>query len=419
MIGMITLKKQDEKTLTLIILNAIIYIAYFLLIKKLYIIIELFVIFICIFLGIKNRKKVVTVFKKFCSDRKRIKNLEYYYITDDNKIIDLEKRKRTYNLFHEMTDNLAIFLILFLGAIFFLTFPFFKKLNCFILIFAILFGLTLFVFYGGAIAGIVYKYTTTIYVLIPVIGGAVYCFGYYIFFNRLVSFLPNFAQFAGYLACVLILYLILAYGFPAHVLRKLNSKTVLISSFTTIFAAFLSQILQFLYLRYYQNGHYPLTIDYIRKTVDLSKSLKKIILDNPSLINIFNSLFLKEASASLSSDINLLVTALTISYIIGALLVNKKIRKNKLKAKHIYRSIIKEKQPRYSDLIKCSFYGGEEYENLLLNNNLTLKVILKSEKGLEIPDVSWRKRFIAWYKKKSIFYQVYQMYQEFLQIYDK
>lgn len=407
-------KQQEENGLpALIVIILMIAIALFLFEKNQYIIIEISVILICIFFAIKNRKRAVTVFKKFCSDQNRIKDLEYYHITDDNKIIDLEKRKKTYNLFKDMTKYLSIFLFVIFSAIFFLILPFIKNLN--FLIFAFLFGLAFFIFYGGFIAGIVYKYTTTIYVLIPVIGGAVY----YIFLDRLVSFFPNFAKLAVYLLCVLILYLILAYGFPAHVLRKLNSKTVLISSFTTIFAAFSSQILQFIYIRFYQNEHYLLTSDSIRKTEDLSKSLKKIILDNPSLIKIFNSLFLEKVSWSLSSAINFSVTALTISYLVGALLVNIKIRENKLKAKNIYRTIIKEKQPQYRDLIRCSFYGGEEYENLLLNNDLTLKIILKNEKSLEIPDVSWKKRIIAWYKKKSIFYLLYQVFQEIRQIFDK
>jgi len=76
---------------------------------------------------------------------------------------------------------------------------------------------------------------------------------------------------------------------------------------------------------------------------------------------------------------SLIITALTTSYIVGGLIINWKIKKNKLRAKSIYRNLIKNGHPTYRVLIECSFYGGEEYENLLLNNDTTLKLIMENE----------------------------------------
>ncbi|HDT8034161.1 TPA: hypothetical protein RD657_002877 [Enterococcus faecalis] len=280
------------------------------------------------------------------------------------------------------------------------------------LITAIVISLITLVGYGGILASIVYKYTTTIYVAIPMISAIIY----FSFLDPLVSFLPDFAQLAGYLMTTIILYFILTYAFPAHILRKLNSKTILISSFTTILASFFSQILQFFFTSYFQNEHYLLTVEAVKETTDISEGLKSIILDNTELIDIINHFLLKEGSNLLASITGLIITALTISYIIGGLIINHRIRKNKLKAKSLYRELIKKEHPSYSVLIECSFYGGEEYENLLLNNNMTLKIIMENEAAIKIPDISRKTRLIAWWKRNSI---MYSTFNDIRQIFEK
>lgn len=404
--------KNSYSLLGMLILLILLYIPLILLSKKLYIATSLYVLLISIWIVWINRNIIVKNTKIFFTERKKLKNLDYYRITDDNKIIDLEKRRNIFSLFRDMTMGTFLIAVVNIMAISSLIRHFLGESPILNLITAIVISLITLVGYGGILASIVYKYTTTIYVAIPMISTIIY----FSFLDPLVSFLPDFAQLAGYLMTTIILYFILTYAFPAHILRKLNSKTILISSFTTILASFFSQILQFFFTSYFQNEHYLLTVEAVKETTDISEGLKSIILDNTELIDIINHFLLKEGSNLLASITGLIITALTISYIIGGLIINHRIRKNKLKAKSLYRELIKKEHPSYSVLIECSFYGGEEYENLLLNNNMTLKIIMENEAAIKIPDISRKTRLIAWWKRNSI---MYSTFNDIRQIFEK
>ncbi|HFP6581184.1 TPA: hypothetical protein ACHJYD_001967 [Enterococcus faecalis] len=404
--------KNSYSLLGMLILLILLYIPLILLSKKLYIATSLYVLLISIWIVWINRNIIVKNTKIFFTERKKLKNLDYYRITDDNKIIDLEKRRNIFSLFRDMTMGTFLIAVVNIMAISSLIRHYLGESPILNLITAIVISLITLVGYGGILASIVYKYTTTIYVAIPMISAIIY----FSFLDPLVSFLPDFAQLAGYLMTTIILYFILTYAFPAHILRKLNSKTILISSFTTILASFFSQILQFFFTSYFQNEHYLLTVEAVKETTDISEGLKSIILDNTELIDIINHFLLKEGSNLLASITGLIITALTISYIIGGLIINHRIRKNKLKAKSLYRELIKKEHPSYSVLIECSFYGGEEYENLLLNNNMTLKIIMENEAAIKIPDISRKTRLIAWWKRNSI---MYSTFNDIRQIFEK
>ncbi|EKG8962820.1 hypothetical protein O5H40_002563 [Enterococcus faecalis] len=404
--------KNNYSLLGMLILLILLYIPLILLSKKLYIATSLYVLLISIWIVWINRNIIVKNTKIFFTERKKLKNLDYYRITDDNKIIDLEKRRNIFSLFRDMTMGTFLIVVVNIMAISSLIRHFLGESPILNLITAIVISLITLVGYGGILASIVYKYTTTIYVAIPVISAIIY----FSFLDPLVSFLPDFARLAGYLMTTIILYFILTYAFPAHILRKLNSKTILISSFTTILASFFGQILQFFFTSYFQNEHYLLTVEAVKETTDISEGLKSIILDNTELIDIINHFLLKEGSNLLASITSLIITALTISYIIGGLIINHRIRKNKLKAKSLYRELIKKEHPSYSILIECSFYGGEEYENLLLNNNITLEIIMENEAAIKIPDISRKTRLIAWWKRNSI---MYSTFNDIRQIFEK
>lgn len=404
--------KNNYSLLGMLILLILLYIPLILLSKKLYIATSLYVLLISIWIVWINRNIIVKNTKIFFTERKKLKNLDYYRITDDNKIIDLEKRRNIFSLFRDMTMGTFLIAVVNIMAISSLIRHFLGESPILNLITAIVISLITLVGYGGILASIVYKYTTTIYVAIPMISAIIY----FSFLDPLVSFLPDFARLIGYLMTTIILYFILTYAFPAHILRKLNSKTILISSFTTIFASFFSQILQFFFTSYFQNEHYLLTVEAVKETTDISEGLKSIILDNTELIDVINHFLLKEGSNLLASITGLIITALTISYIIGGLIINHRIRKNKLKAKSLYRELIKKEHPLYSVLIECSFYGGEEYENLLLNNNTTLKIIMENEVTIKIPDISRKTRLIAWWKRNSI---MYSTFNDIRQIFEK
>ncbi|OQP18569.1 hypothetical protein B2I20_18755 [Bacillus stratosphericus] len=66
----------------------------------------------------------------------------------------------------------------------------------------------------------------------------------------------------------------------------------------------------------------------------------------------------------------------------------------------------------YQYLVECSYFGGEDYENLLLNNDITSKIIKDNEVKLDIPDLSIKTRFIAWLKRNLIIYSIFSSYKK-------
>ena len=404
-------KQQNEST-TLInsfVLLVMISIPMILFSHKLYLLTSIYVMIISSLLLYLNTNKLKSNILNFFEMRKKLKNLEYYYITDDNKVIDLEIRKNTYGLFQNITMGTSfIFSINFFALHYFIQkFIGSSKILDVFMIFS--FSIIVFIGYGGMLAGIVYKHTTKIYVLIPIFSGIVY----FALIDSFIIFLPNFFRLMIYLIITLLLYCGLAYLFPVHILRNLNSKTILISSFLTILATFLNQILSFYALNYFKTEDYLLTVDSVKAASNISDTLKNTFLQNTELIDVVNYFIEKKFVNKLSSMMSLVITSFTISYLIGGLLINQKIKKNRLIAKAIFRNLVKEPAKiNYNLLIKCSFYGGEEYENLILNNNEMLNLIVNNEFNIQIPDVSSKKRLTEWIKKNSVLYRVYVDFKE-------
>jgi hypothetical protein len=210
--------------------------------------------------------------------------------------------------------------------------------------------------------------------------------------------LPDFAKFICCAGITLFLYSVLGYCIPVHMLRKINGKTVLISSLFTITTIFIPQILSFYFSNCFNANR--LTTNNIVVSLDMSRAIKSMILDNPKLIDFINYLLEREMLGQVNTTISLITSTLTISYIIGGLIINHKIKKSKSRAKSIFRNLtLGNTKANYQLLIQCSFYGGEEYENLILNNESLCKVVLENESEIEIPDDSLKTRLIMWWRK--------------------
>lgn len=358
----------------------IVFFAYILFVKKLldnenYCLTILITIASIAFLLLKNSKKIINKIYNFDSNIKKVKDLEYYKITDDDKKEDLKERKDTYSFFSEVTISSA--LILFINIIFFMYLinMFFdnnKLLQLITPLIIIIIGLILF---GGMIIGIIYKHTNLLYISIPIF---VYAIVYEyrdidtkndrdLFFAAIILFIS------------LILYFLLILILPPHVLRRLSSKTAIISVSLAILTFISTQFLIPSMLSQPDNAAH-ITIKVIKESNYISKDLKRLFINNPALIDTYNYLRdLKDYNKEIS-EFNIDITSMTIAYTLGGLIVNWKNNRNKEKAKHIYRNeIMRNTKVKYKTIIQCAFYGGEEYENLLLNNNHTRAIILENE----------------------------------------
>ncbi|MGG0528889.1 hypothetical protein [Bacillus pumilus] len=395
--------KEIGKILNVLIFLIILYVPLYLLSKKLYILASFYFIIIGLWrLWIKRKSNVQL--NDLAIEWRKLIGLDYYYITDDHKKIDLDIRRNVLSEFSNTMHSILLTLIIFILGMYFLLKHFHGVSVYLNLLLFLSSSVIVIILFAGIIAEIVFKYTTTIYVSIPIISAIIY----FQFIDPVISFFPDFTRFGFYICTTAIMYFILAFTFPVHILRNLNGKTVLISSVTTIVAAFSSQIIVYLYSNYFKSKFFLLSIESIKKEANISEPLKNIILENPDLIDLINDLLVKEASSQLNSMASLVITSFAISYIIGGLLINRKISNGRVKAKSIYRKIMKEEIPlNYQTLIECSYYGGEDYENLLLNNNVTSKIIMNNEANLNIPDISIKTRFKAWLKRNLTSYSIF------------
>lgn len=367
--------------------------------KKLFILAYVYVILLTIYLVFKNKKVIKKNITTFFCERKNLKNLKYYHITDDNKTIDMEKRKNTFSLLKDMGGTAIVIFFFNFFPIYFLAQKSLEDswISNSLLWFAVIF---IFLGYGGFFIEIIYKYTTAIYLFIPIIGTAIY----FTFVNNFLEYKPVFIKLTVFLVIVMLLYLLLSAILPIHILRHLNGRTVLISSFLTIATTFLGQIVSYFFSQFLHTSDYLLTARDIEKATDVSNNLKKIILENTELIKVMNDFYEKEVLRQLTVSTNLIMTALTFSFIIGGLIITKKIKNNNKKAKKLYRSFIKDNSKiNYTSLVQCAFYGGEEYENLILNNELMSKIVLENESNIIIPKISIKKRFVDWCKGNHFF----------------
>lgn len=395
--------------LNLAALVVMMYIPIFLMSQGQFTLTSIYIILLSSWLIVVNRKVLKNNFNNFFYENKKLKKLDYYHIIDDNKTIDVEKRKEILGFIQNLSSGATLVLLFNFMSLYYLgkkmlgDSPVFIPLASFAMVLIILLA------YGGIFVGIVYKYTTTTYVLLPGVGAIIY-FGW---IDEHIFFLPNFFRFSGYILIVLFLYLLLTVLSPPHILRKLNSRTILISSLLTVLAAFLNQILSFYFLTFFRSENLHLTLNSVKSETNISDSLKNIILENEEIIDLINHFIEKEILNQFTSFFSLGITAITISYILGGLVIKRRIGKNTLKAKCIYREMIKDNSTvSYNRLIQCSFYGGEEYEHLILNNYLMVDVILKEENNLDIPDVSKRNKFIRWYKNNSILYSTFREFHQ-------
>lgn len=142
----------------------LIYVMTWLLSKQLFTLLSLLVIITSLFIIWFKRNIFKTNINTFFLERTKIKKLDYYHITDNNKIIDLEKRKSTFGLF----QNIAMFGIIAIAfnlfSLFYLLRKIFGESNVLNLLSLILIIAITIIAYGGLFAGVVYKYTTTIYI---------------------------------------------------------------------------------------------------------------------------------------------------------------------------------------------------------------------------------------------------------------
>lgn len=377
-------KKNSSPSISRIFLLIIVPLV--LLLSKMKTLVSIYVILVVLILVYEKRLIIKAKFITLHNEWMKLKKLDYYHITDDDKNNDIEKRKNALSLLQGIIGVPMFIFVFIFPAVHYLAQKIFGESIILILldsVFRIVFLSLVFGFIFAGIIRIIYKYTTVVYVLVPIAG-------FYIFLFTYKYIPPAFTSLnlIVYFAIVWILYWIWSMVCPVHILRQLNSRTVLFSSIFTIFLAILSQVFPEVFMRRFSDSNNTtLNIEDIKNSTEISDDLKSLILENDRFIEVVHYFYERDALSRIHSFTTMLVTALTVSFVLGGLVVVIKINKYKKEAKKLYRSFIKDNSIiDYPALIRCAAYGGEEYENLILNHPLMSGLVLKEEFGCDIPN---------------------------------
>lgn len=284
-----------------------------------------YILVFTIWLVFVNRKIIILNITTFFSEWKKIKRLDYYFITDDSKKIDQQKRKESITLVRDiaMMASLALFFNLF--SMFHILNKFFGN-HIIVKIFLITFLLLVCVLgYGGILVKLIFKHMTMTYVSVPFIAAMIF-WGLYFKIDES----PVFVRLLVYLVLVVILYQLLSMICPLNILRNLNNTTVLISSFLTILGVFMGQVAHFVFFKYIKEQDIALTVEKVKAGEDIPDILKNTLVSAPELIDLLNYLGGKLILDQLNSYVSLGVTSLTLSFILGGLIITRKVKRNKV-----------------------------------------------------------------------------------------
>ena len=300
---------------------------------------------------------------------KEIRNRRYFFITEKGQKTDLKKRREIGEAIYYITNG--IFLLIFLFLIITTSY----SINV------------------ERASNVLLEWGLWIAILGVILASKNYIAGFYYYaipwlalFSKLsdIDFDDSINFIILFLCIVVILYFILTLLLPLYSLRKITNTTWIFGVLTTlliqIFVEYMLNIcndgLQNLY------DIETITLEEL-KQVNLSDNWLTIFEREPVLIDILNKFIeicINDQISSIRAQVSLIGFLLLISYSIGSILINLKIKLGESKAKDIYVRIKEAKDVRYVDLRDCIFYGGDKYEDKIMEQEEYEKIIVDEEK---------------------------------------
>lgn len=380
-------KKREESMLDLVLnLIFLIIIPGGLLYLKFFLAVSIYVLIFSCWLVFYNRKLISSYIHDVKNLHSQIQQLDYYFITDEFKVSDRHKRIELYGGFQKTTILFYFFGVINIFSLAHIGSYFFSESLKITFISYLLF-VVIFLYFTGNLLAYVNKYTTLIYCSVPFISAII--FFVCISAPSLIALkLPMYIFFIFYLILSSLLYLVLTLMYPIYLLRNLNTLTVIIGSAITLFITIFGFLMSDYISQVMQSQDMFLNVNNIASDETIPHSIKQFLIQNDEILDIINYFFEKEIKNTLNSYISIMSSGLTLSFVIGGFIVTKRVNKSKKKAREIYRKKIITDNFNYKDLKECSYYGGEEYEHLLLNNKMTRTKIFNEEKNLDIPEVT-------------------------------
>lgn len=327
-----------------------------------------------------NRNLIKMHLRKYISTQSDIKKLRYYFIKDLGKSIDHQSRISNIRVLNNigMISYLVVFFnISSINILLTKVIGESKVISIFYFISLLL--LMIFIFWGW-LCSLAFKYTTLFYCTIPLISLFIYSI-----FETYLTWLQTPIKLCIYLFITSICYFFCILILPLHILRKINTKTVLISAILTILSTVLIQSSTLFTSMIINEQGILLKKEMIQQDTSVPKEIISL-LQNEDIINMINHFIEKELISQFTGAVSLLSAGITLSFLIGGLIVNLRLSNAKKKAKSIlYPALICTSNIDYNYLIRCAYLGGDEYENIIISNPNLLNIINQYETTVILP----------------------------------
>lgn len=338
---------------------------------------------ICIFIGLLFfwKKKLINKVQLKWNLLKEIRRRKYFYITEKGYKTDLKKRRELGSAIYLLT-NIGFMVIIAVISLFNLNnLGVFKGLIVILLIGALIIALV------GIINAAKNYLTGLYYYLIPIV--------ILLFTLDYVKSFSNIKSILVYIIWVFIAYSVFAILLPLYSLRKITNMTWLFGVLTTLLVPLLLEYFFQYYIINEINGQISnesITLETLMK-LNLSTEIISFFKENPDAIELikrFKEMSISFEIHSLTSELSVIRFLLLTAYSLGTIIITSKIKLGKSKAKDLYNKIKSSPEVQYSELRDCIFYGGEEYENRIMDNEiLRSKIISEEEKCDKNQDSKW------------------------------
>lgn len=338
---------------------------------------------VCIFVGLLFfwKKKMVNWVQLKWGLLKEIRRRKYFFITEKGYKTDLKKRRELGAAVYYLTNIGFMVILVVISVLNSLNLVAFKGLIAIVAIGAMIIAL------AGIIIAAKNYLTGLYYYLIPL--------AMLLFTLDYVKSFSDIKSIVVYIILVFIAYSVFAILLPLHSLRKITNMTWLFGVLTTLLVPLLLEYFFQYFIINEINGQISnesITLETLMK-LNLSTEVISFFKENPDAIELikrFREMYISFEIHSLTSELSVIRFLLLTAYSLGTIIITSKIKLGKSKAKDLYNNIKSSPEVQYSELRDCIFYGGEEYENRIMDNEiLRSKIISEEEKCDKNQDSKW------------------------------
>ncbi len=195
--------------------------------------------------------------------------------------------------------------------------------------------------------------------------------------------------FLLYLTLCFVSYIAFVIFLPINIFRKITPRLAFIPTIITIVTQIVLSYKDVIFSLMTNNVSDKVTHSLFDDTYLNVRNEKDFI---NMLYAVYNYIFVEKKYNEFYNLLSMLSIGITLTFLIGGILVTLRTYLLDSKAKKKWRSIIFSTEVSYKTLLECAYIGGTEYENLILSNSQYLNIIKENEENIG-DEKDWKERF--------------------------